>query len=80
MANKDFLERMTSMLLEDFQDKAVYKMHTCGKAYKEMMSSLSFLEDNLFNNSCYFKFATELYCLNNGYIQGKINKLEKILL
>ncbi len=55
-------------------------MHTCGKAYKEMMSSLSFLEDNLFNNSCYFKFATELYCLNNGYIQGKINKLEKILL
>lgn len=60
----------------DFYHKAV-EMHTCGKAYKEMMSTLYFLEDDLFNNSCYFKFATELYCLNNGYIQGKINKLEK---
>ena len=55
-------------------------MHTCGKAYKEMMCTLYFLEDDLLNNSCYFKFATELYCLNKGYIQGKINKLEKILL
>lgn len=52
-------------------------MHTCGKAYKEMMCTLYFLEDDLLNNSCYFKFATELYCLNKGYIQGKINKLEK---
>lgn len=60
----------------DFYHKAV-EMHTCGNAYKEMMSTLYFLEDDLFNNSCYFKFATELYCLNNGYIQGKINKLEK---
>ena len=60
----------------DFYHKAV-EMHPCGKAYKEMMSTLYFLEDDLFNNSCYFKFATELYCLNNGYIQGKINKLEK---
>lgn len=60
----------------DFYHKAA-EMHTCGKAYKEMMSTLYFLEDDLFNNSCYFKFATELYCLNNGYIQGKINKLEK---
>lgn len=60
----------------DFYHKAV-EMHTCGKGYKEMMSTLYFLEDDLFNNSCYFKFATELYCLNNGYIQGKINKLEK---
>lgn len=60
----------------DFYHNAV-EMHTCGKAYKEMMSTLYFLEDDLFNNSCYFKFATELYCLNNGYIQGKINKLEK---
>lgn len=60
----------------DFYHKAV-EMHTCGNAYKEMMNTLYFLEDDLFNNSCYFKFATELYCLNNGYIQGKINKLEK---
>lgn len=60
----------------DYYHKAV-EMHTGGKAYKEMASTLYFLEDDLFNNSCYFKFATELYCLNNGYIQDKINMLEK---
>lgn len=60
----------------DYYHKAV-EMHTGGKAYKEMASTLYFLEDDLFNNSCYFKFATELYCLNNGYIQEKIDMLEK---
>ena len=60
----------------DYYHKAV-EMHTGGKAYKEMVSTLFFLEDDLFNNSCYFKFATELYCLNNGYIQEKIDMLEK---
>lgn len=60
----------------DYYHKAV-EMHTGGKAYKEMASTLYFLEDDLFNNSCYFKFATEIYCLNNGYIQDKINMLEK---
>lgn len=60
----------------DYYHKAV-EMHTGGKAYKEMVNTLYFLEDDLFNNSCYFKFATELYCLNNGYIQEKIDMLEK---
>ena len=60
----------------DYYHKAI-EMHTGGKAYKEMVSTLYFLEDDLFNNSCYFKFATELYCLNNGYIQGKIDILER---
>lgn len=60
----------------DYYHKAV-EMHTGGKTYKEMMSTLYFLEDDLFNNSCYFKFALELYCLNNGYIQKKIDTLEK---
>ena len=41
------------------------------------MNILYFLEDDLFNNSCYFKFALELYCLNNGNIQKKIDTLEK---
>lgn len=41
------------------------------------MNTLYFLEDDLFNNSCYFKFALELYCLNNGNIQKKIDTLEK---
>lgn len=60
----------------DYYHKAV-EMHTGGKSYKEMMSTLYFLEDDLFNNSCYFKFALELYCLNNGHIQKKIDLLER---
>lgn len=60
----------------DYYHKAV-EMHTGGKTYKEMMSTLYFLEDDLFNNSCYFKFALELYCLNKGYIQKKIDSLER---
>lgn len=60
----------------DYYHKAV-EMHTGGKTYKEMMSTLYFLEDDLFNNSCYFKFALELYCLNNGHIQKKIDSLER---
>lgn len=60
----------------DCYHKAV-EMHTGGKTYKEMMSTLYFLEDDLFNNSCYFKFALELYCLNNGHLQKKIDSLER---
>lgn len=60
----------------DYYHKAV-EMHIGGKTYKDMMSTLYFLEDDLFNNSCYFKLALELYCLNNGHIQKKIDTLEK---
>lgn len=60
----------------DCYHKAV-EMHTGGKTYKEMMSTLYFLKDDLFNNSCYFKFALELYCLNNGHLQKKIDSLER---
>lgn len=60
----------------DYYHKAV-EMHIGGRTYKEMMNTLYFLEDDLFNNSCYFKFALELYCLNNGNIQKKIDTLEK---
>lgn len=60
----------------DYYHKAV-EMHIGGKTYKDMVSTLYFLEDDLFNNSCYFKLALELYCLNNGHIQKKIDTLEK---
>lgn len=60
----------------DFYHRAV-EMHTCGKAYKEMMRTLYFLEDDLSNDSYYLNFATELFCLNKGYIEKKIKLLEK---
>lgn len=52
-------------------------MHSSGKTYKEMMTTLYFLEDDLRNDSLYFNFAIELYYLNNNYIQEKVGRLMK---
>lgn len=52
-------------------------MHSSGKTYKEMMTTLYFLEDDLRNDSLYFNFAVELYYLNTNYIQEKVKKLLK---
>lgn len=53
------------------------EMHSSGKTYKEMMTTLYFLEDDLRNDSCYLNFALELFSLNTGYIQKHINILSK---
>lgn len=52
-------------------------MHSSGKTYKEMMTTLYFLEDDLRNDSLYFNFAIELYYLNINYIQEQIEQLLK---
>lgn len=52
-------------------------MHSSGKTYKEMMTTLYFLEDDLCNDSLYFNFAIELYYLNTNYIQNKVKELMK---
>lgn len=52
-------------------------MHSSGKTYKEMMTTLYFLEDDLRNDSLYFNFAIELYYLNTNYIQDKVERLMK---
>lgn len=63
----------------DFYHRAI-QMHTSGKAYKEMITTLFFLEDDLRNDSCYLNFATEMFLLNTGYIQDRIKILEKYYL
>ena len=63
----------------DFYHRAI-QMHTSGKAYKEMMTTLFFLEDDLRNDSCYMNFATEMFLMNTGYIQDRIKILEKYYL
>ena len=52
-------------------------MHTSGKAYKEMMTTLYFLEDDLQNDSNYLHLATERFLINHGVIQERINDLKR---
>lgn len=61
----------------DYYHKAL-DMHNGGKAYKEMMTTLYFLEDDLHNDSCYLNFATEMYCINKGCIAKRIRNLKKL--
>lgn len=61
----------------DYYHKAL-DMHNGGKAYKEMMTTLYFLEDDLHNDSCYLNFATEMYCINKGCIEKRIHNLKKL--
>lgn len=51
------------------------EMHTSGKTYKEMMTTLYFLEDDLRNDSCYLNYAIELFYLNSKYIEQRIEIL-----
>lgn len=51
------------------------EMHSSGKTYKEMMTTLYFLEDDLRNDSCYLNYAVELFYLNSKYIQQHIKTL-----
>lgn len=53
------------------------EMHTSGKTYKEMMTTLYFLEDDLRNDSCYLNFAIELFYLNTGYVKKHIDILSR---
>lgn len=61
----------------DYYYKAL-DMHHGGKAYKELMTTLYFLEDDLHNDSCYLNFAIEMYCINKGCIEKRIHKLKKL--
>ena len=61
----------------DFFNRAI-EMHTSGKTYKEMLLTLFFLEDDLYNDSNYMNLAIERFMLNHDYIQKKLNQLQKL--
>lgn len=63
----------------DRYSKAI-EMHTSGKAYKEMMATLFFLEDDLQNDSNYMNLAIERFLINHGVIQKRMNQLQKYTL
>lgn len=53
------------------------EMHTSGKAYKEMMSTLFFLEDDLHNDSNYLNLSIERFLINHGVIQTDLKFLKE---
>lgn len=56
------------------------EMHTSGKAYKEMMSTLFFLEDDLHNDSNYLNLAIERFLINHGVVQKDLKFLKEYTL
>lgn len=52
------------------------EMHTSGKTYKEMMTTLFFLEDDLQNDSNYMNLAIERFLINHGKIRERMNQLK----
>lgn len=50
------------------------EMHSEGKAYKEMIINLSFLDDELNNDTCQFQFAIERYRINSGCLDKSLMK------
>ncbi len=52
------------------------EMHTSGKSYKEMMTTLFFLEDDLQNDSNYMNLAVERFLINHDIVQDRMKKLK----
>jgi hypothetical protein len=52
--------------------------NTEGEAYKEMMGSLHFLNDDLNNDTCQFNIACERFLLNCGIIDKQRQRLESL--
>lgn len=60
-----------------YYNKAV-EMHTEGTAYKEMISGLYYLDDDLQNDTEQFHMALERYMINCGYIECMEKSLKNI--
>lgn len=54
------------------------EMHTEGKAYKEMIQTLYFLDDDLNNDTYQQHISIERYLINTGFIEEKIEHLKMI--
>lgn len=54
------------------------EMHTEGKAYKEMIRSLFFLDDDLNNDTCQLAFGIERFLLNAKWISQRLDTLRKM--
>lgn len=62
-------------LIEKRYSRAI-EMHTEGKAYKEMIQTLYFLDDDLNNDTYQQHISIERYFINAGFIDDKIEYLK----
>lgn len=64
------------MAIESY--KNALEMHHEGRAYKNMISQMYYLDDDLKNDTIQFGAAIERYKINNGYIKRQIGILEGV--
>lgn len=58
--------------------KRAMEIHTEGNEYKDMISNLHFLDDDLNNDTCQFYLGIERYKINSGHISDLIDAFEDL--
>ena len=76
-ANYTFAKYSLSMAKESYE--RALQMHHEGKSYKDMISQMYYLDDDLKNDTIQFSTAIERYKINNGYIQEQLTKIQGII-
>ena len=71
--------RTSSLILHGDGIKTSYRstieVHREGKAYKDMMSKMYYVDGDLKNDTVQFDLAVERFKINNGYIDKRIKDL-----
>lgn len=90
---ENFMERIKRAIGEDYHKhlisnyiagnalkyyKRALEIHTEGNEYKDMISNLHFLDDDLNNDTCQFYLAIERYKINSGHISELIDAFEHL--
>lgn len=55
------------------------EMHREGRAYKDMISRMYFIDDDLKNDTVQFDLAVERFKINSDYIDKKIEDIMEVL-
>ena len=76
-ANYTFAKYSLAMAKESYE--RTLQMHHEGKAYKDMISQMYYLDDDLKNDTIQFSTAIERYKINNEYIQEQLMKIQGII-
>lgn len=90
---ENFMERIKRAIGEDYHKhlisnyiagnalkyyKRAMEIHTEGNEYKDMISNLHFLDDDLNNDTCQFYLGIERYKINSGHISDLIDAFEDL--
>lgn len=76
-ANYTFAKYSLAMAKESYE--RALQMHHEGKAYRDMISQMYYLDDDLKNDTIQFGTAIERYKINNAYIQEQLTKIQRII-